>query len=143
MKMIKKYSKGFTLIEVIIASSIVLIAGLSILSLLIHTMYIRKTEKERSIAIIAAAKKMEDLKKVLFPYLKASSENITLDVKNTPTNTADDIPATLIVNLYDKNKNSITNVPQYSNDFIIVEVRVNWTSRGKNYFQKIANIFTP
>ncbi len=118
MKIIKKHKKAFTLVEVVVTGAIVVLVGVSILSLVVHTMYMKRFERERIVATNAAAARMEELKRILFPYLTASTTSITLDVNDTPANASDDIPATMYVKFYNKNGTLINKPPANSNDYI-------------------------
>lgn len=154
MALRKSSPKAFTLIEVAAASVITFIMGLSIIMTITHTLYQKQFERERAVALNRATIKVEELKRALFPAVEAGTENIMLDVHNTPNNTADDIPATLTVELFDKDTNisiddtkeahePIINLDREADDVVEVRVTVSWVTRGKTRKQTINTRLAP
>lgn len=150
--------KAFTLIEAVIASVIVLIMGVSVIATIMHSFHQKRFERERAVALNRATLKIEELKRELFPAVRSSTENINLDINNTPNNASDDINATLVVELFhvesDGTKRAINttsattdlgnnNIDRDVDDVVEIRVSVNWTSREKSRSQVINTKLAP
>lgn len=141
--------KAFTLVEVVIAAVIAFIMGLSIILTITQSYYHKQWERERAVALNRASIKVEELKRVLFPAVRATTENILLDVQNTPSDSSDDIPAQLIVELFHIGGQPITHtgadssMNREASDEVELRVSVRWEWRSKVRRQSINTRLTP
>lgn len=149
MTNIKHYSKcqptrrsGFTLLEAMISAVLVVIIGLTIITLMIQIFKTQQFERERVVALNRASQRVEELKRQLYPALRGSLTNITLDVQNTPDTATDDLTGQMVVKIRDRAGAIITGAPM-GNDSIQVEVTVKWSSQGRFHTQSIYTIMSP
>ncbi|GAB4316209.1 MAG: hypothetical protein Kow0059_08650 [Candidatus Sumerlaeia bacterium] len=133
--------RAFTLIEAMVTVVLIVILGVTIITVLIQTFRTHQLERERVVALNAASRRMEELKRQLFSTLSPSTSQLTLDVHNTPTNAADDISATMRVVLRDRSGNTIS--APVSNNAVRLEVTVEWNSQSKLHAQTVHTILTP
>lgn len=145
MQHFRRQRRAFTLVEIMISLVLILIVGLSILT--VHTMVrgAQRFERERIVMLSRASQKVESLKSMYFANIAASVESVLVDVNNTPLTTADDITAQLQVRLWAKNGNEITSTAQSTNnnDAVLVNIAIRWTSKSKQHEQEIWTIVTP
>ena len=121
---------AFSLLEVVLAITLVTLMSLGIISMLLYSQSYAKLERERSGAIAAATKKMEQIKRKFFKDLAPSTETVLVDDNQTPTRPADDVQGTMDVTFKAKD-GTIINGPPPDNNIIQVQIVVSWHPAGR------------
>jgi prepilin-type N-terminal cleavage/methylation domain-containing protein len=123
-----KKTKGFTLIESVIAISIITFLGIGVVSTVVYARHSSEMEKQRNNALVLASTVMENLKQKLFSTIAPYTQNVVIDDNGTAA-TNDDLPGTLQVIVKDKYGNTLTGPPA-TNSRISVEIVVAWHPVG-------------
>lgn len=123
-----KKTRGFTLIETLIALVILTFIGIGVICTVIYARTYTEMEKQRTNALILASTEMERLKRILFSAIAPHTQNVVIDDNGT-ADAKDDLHGTLEVILKDKSGNILTSPPQ-TNSRIFVEIAVTWHPAG-------------
>jgi len=142
--MSRSKSKGFTLVEVLIALVIAVILVVGIITLLQFNFLYQNQQELRANAMDVMAREMEKLKRQFIftvePYTVRISDN------RTPDNPNDDTMGRLRVQLFDRDNNELTEAPTGS-DRIRVVMTVTWHGRGrysaKTYRERLVGFLIP
>jgi type II secretory pathway pseudopilin PulG len=129
----RRWHAGFTLIEAVMASAIVLIMGLGLVAGLIFMRQAAEYDKQRIAAINYARQFMEQTRRDLIPSLDLPIQTISLDTFNTPSG-LDDLHATAEIHIYeiDASGNRIKELtaPPTTRTLLEAEVIVAWNRTG-------------
>jgi len=130
---IGRRTRGFTLVEVLIASVIVAIIGIGIISTVLVARQIAEYDKQRIAAISNARRYLEErTRRDLFPTLSPVSD-VILDNFNTPE-TSDDLMATVDLHIYNVNPDGSRGTeltsPPTTDHRVEVEVVISWNRTG-------------
>ncbi len=139
-----KSARGFTLIEAIIAITLVAFMGTGLLVTLLMGRQMAEYDKQRIAAISAARDYLERARRDLYPALEPVPP-VRLDDFNTPS-TLDDLHATLEVDLYEVNpdgsRGSEISDTSALTDFDLVEVvvTVEWYRTGSLSSHRVSEV---
>lgn len=137
----RRIRAGFSLIETLIAVSIVAIVGMGLIAGIIYSREIAEYDKQRMAAIAAARRYMEEhARHDPFPEISALND-VTLDNFNTPEE-SDDMQATVSMEIYNVNNDGsrgseITSSPT-ADDRVEVVVIVEWNRAGRRSGKRVS-----
>jgi prepilin-type N-terminal cleavage/methylation domain-containing protein len=131
MKMKIISSRGFSLVECLIASAIAALAIIATLSLILYVRMSNEIEQERTRAIQIICQRLDEETFHLFTWTKADSI-VTIWDNGTPNDPNDDTKGTLevIVRDPDDPTNVFTNATQTAGRLVEIEVTLRWKHRG-------------
>ncbi|MGC8736624.1 MAG: type IV pilus modification PilV family protein [Dissulfurimicrobium sp.] len=129
MQLIARQDKGFSLVELMIAMFIFMIAMLGILAGLNSAIANNKTNVLRDEAINVAEEEMNRLKDLPFASLAATAPNWT-----NPVSVVRNIRSGQI------NYNTSDRVTDITTDIKRIDVQVTWSDKGINYQHTISSI---
>lgn len=127
---INRRRKAFTLLEVVIASMIVFIAALGVVSGITYGKFFQQYQRERSAANRAASAALEEARRLSFGVLRPRQQSVLLDGRGTLTAT-DDVRGTMTLVLFDRNGTSISVPPTTGLEMITAAAAVQWTPAGQ------------
>jgi len=126
--------RGFTLVEVLIASVIVFIIGIGAISAIILARQFAEYDKQRIAAISFAREYLERTRRNLFSALNPVSD-VILDNFNTPADIADDLMATVDLKIFKVDAYGTRVLPELSEittpERVEVVVTVSWNRTGR------------
>jgi type II secretory pathway pseudopilin PulG len=126
-------AKAVTLVEVLIASAIVLVMGLGLAASLVFMRHEAEYDKQRIAAINYARQFMEQTRRDLVPSLELPIQTISLDTFNTPSG-LDDLRATAEIHIYtlDASGNRVAELtaPPTTRGLLEVVVSISWHRTG-------------
>lgn len=126
----RRVCAGTTLVEAVIGSVIIMIAGLGVVASIMFGLYSQQYARERDAASRLAATYVEQAKRSALITLRPQTTTGTLDTRGTPPN-YDDITATVNCTMRDMAGNVITVPPSTGYPMIEYRVSVQWYSAGK------------
>lgn len=139
---------GFTLVEVVITVAIAAVLSIATIGILTFCVRYQTLEQQRSAAVLAAQREIEQLRNRMYPSLEAQTRDITLDANRTPDDAGDDLSAVLELDLYHKDGSAFTAGERPSStDRLVAEVTVTWSPSGnmnsRTFSESLMTILTP
>jgi len=122
---VKSDNKGFTLIEVLVASIILTIGMLGILQTITFSMQQNLNNFSREESARIAEQRMNELRNSSFISLTSGSSTVTRSFKK-----------------FAKNFNVVWTVTSLTTNSVAIQVMVSWTIRGKTYSHSITSIIS-
>lgn len=129
MKMKFINSRGFSLIECLIASGIAALAIIATLSLLLYVRMSNEIEQERTRAIQIICQKLDVETFHLFTWTKTDS-TVTIWDNGTPSDPNDDTKGTLEVVVRDPDTRAVLTQAPNPARLVEIEVTLRWKHRG-------------
>lgn len=122
---VRRDNKGFTLIEVLVASIILTIAMLGILETMVLSMQQNLNNYSKNESVRIAEQRMNELRNTSFASLASGSSTVTRSFKN-----------------FTKNFSVVWNVTALTANSVAIQVVVSWNIRGKSYSHSITSIIS-
>jgi len=129
MKMKFINSRGFSLIECLIASGIAALAIIATLSLILYVRMSNEIEQERTRAIQIICQKLDVETFHLFTWTKTDS-TVTIWDNGTPSDPNDDTKGTLEVVVRDPDTRTVLTQAPNPARLVEIEVTLRWKHRG-------------
>jgi len=129
MKMKFINSRGFSLIECLIASGIAALAIIATLSLILYVRMSNEIEQERTRAIQIICQKLDVETFHLFTWTKTDS-TVTIWDNGTPSDPNDDTKGTLEVVVRDPDTRAVLTQAPNPARLVEIEVTLRWKHRG-------------
>jgi type IV pilus assembly protein PilV len=122
---VKPDNKGFTLIEVLVASVILTISMLGILQAITFSMQENLNNFSRNESVRIAEQRMNELRNLSFASLATGSSTVTRSFKK-----------------FNKNFNVAWTVTSLTANSVAIQVVVSWTIRGKTNSHSVTSIIS-
>jgi len=123
-----KRTRGFSLIEVMVAMSVVLLGSISTIGLITQSKVISYSERDRARAHQIVMKEMEKVRRQLFSQVAPATE-VTLWDNKTPDDPTDDTVGTLEMHMRTLGGVTLAKLPE-APQAVLVEVSLTWSPRG-------------
>lgn len=124
----RKHTRGFSLIEVLVTMSIVMLGSVSTLGLITQSRIISYSERDRARAHQIVMQEMEKVRRQLFSHVAPAAE-VTLWDNQTPEDRSDDTVGMLEITMRTLDGDPLEEPPEIP-QAVRVEVSLTWSPRG-------------